>query len=103
MARLDELDLRGAENGSRAGMARRERRRRTERVDGGERALDRLEACGVLADECRELRAHPALLRFLVLRGEEEPVVQLDGEERLDEDRLAGLRAILDHAGDRVR
>jgi hypothetical protein len=81
----------------------REGRGRSERVDVGERGLDHLETRRFGAHQVRQLGAYAALLRLLVLRRQQQPVVELDGEQRLQEDGLAGLGAILDDAGDRVR
>src|SRR5581483_7295027 len=83
MARGGERNLVGAELGPRAPVAFGERGGGGERVRCGERRLEGRERGGVVAYEHRQLRAHAALARFRVLLREEEPVVQLDGEERL--------------------
>ena len=72
-------------------------------VGGRERALHRLEPGRVRAHERRQLAAHAPLLGLLVLGGEQEAVVQLDGEERLHEDGLARGGAVLHHAGEAAR
>ena len=95
-----ERHLGGPEGGPRAAVRIREDGRRTERVHGGEAVLERGERRGVLAHERRHLGTHPPLLRLLVLGGQQQAVVQLDGEERLDEHRLARAGAVLDDARD---
>ena len=102
MARGGERDVVGPEDRPGAAVRIRKGRRGAERVDDGEPVLECGERRGVLAHERRHLGAHPPLLRLLVLGGEQQAVVQVDGEERLDERRLAGARAVLDHARDRA-
>ena len=98
MPRGEQADLVAAEHGSHARVPLRERGRRAEGVGARERVLQRCERRRVRADVRRQLRAHAPLLRLLGLRREEEAIVELDGEQRLDEDRLVGLRAVLHHA-----
>jgi hypothetical protein len=88
----------GASRDGRARTPRSPRARRSARAP-----FERGQRVGIHADEVRQLLADAALLGFLGLRGEEQAVVELDREERLDEDGAVGRGAVLHDAGERPR
>ena len=75
-----------------------ERGRGAERVGVRQRDLERLQRRRRVANPRGQLGADAAFLGLLGLGGEEQAVVELDGEQGFDEDRLVGLGAVLDHA-----
>ena len=63
-----------------------------------QRDLERLQCRRRVTNPRGQLGAYAAFLGLLGLGGEEQAVVELDGEQRFDEDRLVGLGAVLHHA-----
>ncbi len=103
VARRAQHDVGRAELGAGRAMDARELGDRRMGVDLRERRLERRERVGIRPDEVRQLDAHPALLGFFRLRGEQQAVVELDREERLDEHGLIRPRPILHDAAERPR
>ena len=99
MARRGQRDVGGAEQGAGARVLARERRRRARarRSAPGVRSSSS-ELGRRQAHQRRQLGAHTAFLGLLGLAREQQPVVQVDREQRLDEERLVGPGAVLHDA-----
>ena len=98
MACLPQIDLVVAERRRHAAEAAREERARRQAIELGEGAERGRELVARGADLRREQHQEAQLLCFLLFAREEKAVVELDREERLDEERLARGGAVLDDA-----
>jgi hypothetical protein len=101
MANRAQDDIGRAEHRSRGAMDACELRGGGVRIDARQRRLERRERVGVRAHEVGELDANAPLLGLFRLGGQQETVVELDGEQRLDEDGLVGAGAVLHDAPER--
>ena len=98
MARLAQRDRPVAERRPRAAVGAGEVRPRDQAVDLDQRVDARRDRLVLGADQRGEVGEDALHDRLLLAHGEEQLVVQLDGEERLDEERLARDRAVLHDA-----
>jgi hypothetical protein len=102
MAGAPEHHLLAADLRTDGGALPREEHPGAEGVEGDERRERLVQRVRAAADHGGDLAEDARLLLRLLARGDEQAVVRLDREERLDEERLAGRRAILDDPGELV-
>ena len=101
MAGADQADLVGGLD-RRAAPATRDEAAGEHQVDLGGRLDQGADVVGALADPGRQLPEDPLGLLALRARRLRLPVAQLDDLERLDEERLARARRVVDDAGNRA-